>query len=250
MTTLTKIIKFLSLLNILAFASVYAENYENYIEYQKINGIEFGIYRPDLNKEEVISLYKNQDGAHYITLQDAIKAQEEKNIDVLFLMNGGIYTDQYHPGGLYIENHQLIQKVNLNKGRDNFHTKPNGAFYMRQGKPYIVKSEDFTYDDAVSTAIQSGPLLINDGKIYDHFTNKSTSKYIRNGVCIDPKQQLYFAQSFTPTNMYQFAKALKDHLACDTLLYLDGFLSNMIDKKGQKEEQIRPFVTMIGTKLK
>lgn len=226
----------------------HAEAYENFIEYRQINDIEFGIYQPNLDKEEIISLYKNQHGEHYVTLQDAIKAQKQNGIDILFLMNGGIYTNKYHPGGLYIEDHQLIQKINLNKGRDNFHTKPNGIFYMRRGKPYIVKSEDFSYDETISTAIQSGPMLMNNGEIYSHFTNKSTSEYVRNGVCIDKQQRLYFVQSFTPSNMYQFAKALKDHLACDKLLYLDGFLSNMIDKNGQKEEQIRPFVTMIGTR--
>lgn len=248
MITFNKLKKTLSVF--IAATSVYAQAYENFIQYEVINGIEFGIYQPNLDQEEIVSFYKNQDGEHYITLQDAIKAQQQNNTDILFLMNGGIYTDQYHPGGLYIENHQLIQKINLNKGRDNFHTQPNGVFYMQHGKPYIVKSQDFTYDETISTAIQSGPLLMNNGKIYSHFTNKSTSKYVRNAVCIDKDQQVYFAQSFNPSNMYQFAKALKDRLSCDTLLYLDGFLSNMIDKKGQKEEQIRPFVTMIGTKPK
>ncbi len=245
--------RFFSFISMLAFGlifSVHTQANDNQIQYEKINDINFGIYKPDLQKEEVVSFYKNAEGEHYTTLQNVLETQQAQNIDILFLMNGGIYTSNYHPGGLYIEDGKMIQKLNLNDGRDNFHTKPNGVFYMRSGKAYIVKSEDFSHSPDISMAIQSGPLLMNDGKIYNHFTDKSTSTYLRNAVCINASGDVYFAQSFDPTNMYHFAYALKERLACDKLLYLDGFLSNMLDKNGQKNIQIRPFVTMIGTKAK
>ncbi|MFV0431661.1 MAG: phosphodiester glycosidase family protein [Alphaproteobacteria bacterium] len=228
--------------------SPFVSNTPNQMHYFYVDNIEFRYYQPDLSQEDIRIFWKDSADEPYASLDNLIAKQKEKGEELLFAMNGGIYSDDATPGGLYIEDYKLIKDVNLNRGKDNFHTKPNGIFYMQDDIPYIVKSENFQYNTHISMGIQSGPLLMNDGQIYNHFTNASTSEYIRNGVCIDAHNKLYFVQSLNPSNMYRFAKGVQGQLACQKLLYLDGFLSHMQAAHGEnKGTQFRPFVSIIAT---
>lgn len=223
----------------------------NMMHYFSDDNIEFRYYQPDLTNETVKIFWLKEDGEPYLALDILMAEQQSKGTPLLFAMNGGIYSDDARPGGLYIENHQKIKDVNLNSGKDNFHTKPNGVFYMQGDIPHIVISENFTDAPDISMAVQSGPLLIHEGKILSHFTNASASEYIRNGACVTADDKLYFIQSLTPSNMYRFALAAQKNFVCQEFLYLDGFISHMQAQYGEnKGTQIRPFISIIATEPK
>ena len=66
-------------------------------------------------------------------------------------------------------------------------------------------------------------MLDIDNKIHSGF-EKSTSKYIRNGVGILPDNKLDFAMSKTEITFNDFAKHFQS-LGCKNALYFDGFVS-------------------------
>lgn len=229
----------------LAFGAI-ADDYVNEIQYIEQNNMGMRYYQPDLQKENIRIFWKDEEGNPYITLDNLLQTR-----DLLFAMNGGIYSDDARPGGLYIEDYELIKDINLNSGKDNFHAKPNGVFYMKNGEPYIVTSENFTYDSEIYMAVQSGPVLIHNRKINSRYSPKGSSLNIRNGVCINKEGGVFFIQSLEESNMYDFAKAAQDAFDCENFLYLDGFLSHMQARYGEnKGEQIRPFVSIIATEEK
>lgn len=239
------------LITILCFWVLPAVAEPNKMHYFTDNNIEFRYYQPDLANENIKIFWLNADGEPYLSLDNLMQEQQNKGTPLLFAMNGGIYSDDARPGGLYIENYQKIKDVNLNNGKDNFHTKPNGVFYMQGDIPHITVSENFTDAPDISMAVQSGPLLIHNGTIFSHFTNDSQSEYIRNGACITTDNQLYFIQSLTPSNMYRFALTAQKKFACQEFLYLDGFISHMQAQYGEnKGTQIRPFISIIATEEK
>ncbi|MFV0321967.1 MAG: phosphodiester glycosidase family protein [Alphaproteobacteria bacterium] len=235
----------------LYFLAPFAVAEPNMMHYFTADNIEFRYYQPDLANENVKIFWLNAEGEPYLSLDNLMQEQQNNGTPLLFAMNGGIYSDDARPGGLYIENYQKIKDINLNSGKDNFHTKPNGVFYMQGDIPHIVISENFTDAPDISMAVQSGPLLIHKGKIFSHFTNASPSEYVRNGACVTADNQLYFIQSLTPSNMYRFALVAQNKFACQEFLYLDGFISHMQAQYGEnKGTQIRPFISIIATRPK
>ena len=70
--------------------------------------------------------------------------------------------------------------------------KPNGVFYIEDGKPKISDSEEFQYNKNISYAVQSGPLLIKNGEINKEFSDNSKSFKIRSAVGLDDQNKVFF----------------------------------------------------------
>jgi uncharacterized protein YigE (DUF2233 family) len=80
----------------------------------------------------------------------------------------------------------------------------------------------------IEWAIQSGPLLLLDGKRHPAFNQGSTSKKHRNGVGVDAKNQLVFIMTDKGqrVNFWDFS-SLFLKLGCQNALFLDGDISQM-----------------------
>ncbi len=80
----------------------------------------------------------------------------------------------------------------------------------------------------IQTAVQSGPMLLIDGKRHPAFSEGSPNRLRRNGVGVDSQNQLVFAITDTGqrVNFWDFA-GLFLHLGCRNALFLDGNLSQM-----------------------
>jgi uncharacterized protein YigE (DUF2233 family) len=158
------------------------------------------------------------------SIQNLKTFTESKNKELLFAMNGGMYSKEYAPIGLYIENGKRLTRLNRAAGPGNFHLMPNGVFYISNGnKAGVTATENFE-EKNIKFATQSGPMLLIDGEFHPAFNKGSSNLNIRNGVGILPNGDVIFAISSVPVNFYDFASFFKSR-NCRNALYLDGFVS-------------------------
>lgn len=147
-----------------------------------------------------------------------------KKQSLLFACNAGMYTKQYGPVGLFIQNGKVFKSLNTSNGKYNFTWKPNGVFYITNNNTAVVcQSDEFKNDGKIKYATQSGPMLVINGKIHVGF-DKSNVKCVRNGVGILPDGKVLFAMSKADVTFYDFAKYFLD-LGCKNALYFDGAIS-------------------------
>ncbi len=161
----------------------------------------------------------------------------QDNETLLFAINSGIYTKDYKPLGLHIENSQLLMPLNLvksNEGRGNFSLFPNGVFYVtKQNRAVVLDSDSFQARfkgnyQTIKEAVQSGPMLLTNGQYNPHFIKNSDSLRIRSGVCaVNDGQEVHFVVTEDQVNFYEFASYFKEQLACQNALYLDGTLARI-----------------------
>ena len=205
------------------------------------------IYNVDFKKENVKFYWLNSDGVPFEKIDTLLKLKPNK---FKFIMNGGIYKDNFTPEGLYIENGKELSPLNLDEGIGNFYEKPNGVFYFYKNRPYIVSSDKFKGNNKINYAIQSGPMLITNGVLNPSFTSKSVSRFLRNGVCLTKNNNLVFIVSTKPVTLYEFSVYAKSTQNCNNFLYMDGNLSRAYKYNEINTPQKVPFVTMIGVELK
>jgi uncharacterized protein YigE (DUF2233 family) len=192
-------------------------------------------YEVNLEKQNLQFFLKNESGEYYNTFYNLKKELENKDEELVFAMNGGMFMKDYTPLGLYIENG--VEKHKINKTQEafgNFYMQPNGIFYITEDKKGVVcKSTDFENKN-IQYATQSGPMFVIDGKLHPKFNEGSKNLNIRNGVGILPNGNVLFAMSKKKINFYDFAQYFKK-IGCKNALYLDGFVSRTyLPSKGYK----------------
>ena len=191
--------------------------------------VRYGIYQAD--PAQVSLHWKTADGSAYANLATLKRSLEQSGARVAFLMNAGIYSENDTPAGLWIERGQTLVPLNRKNGKGNFHIQPNGVFYIERGKARIQTSAAYHIGGHhPDWALQSGPLLLLDGKPNPRFVKNLSSPHKRNAVCTTADNRLYFILtedydlgSEWPS-FHRFAEALQ-HLGCHDALYLDGTLS-------------------------
>jgi uncharacterized protein YigE (DUF2233 family) len=164
-------------------------------------------------------------------------------------MNGGMFTPEYTPVGLYIQNFKTIRKINNVSGGGNFGLKPNGIFYLTaDNKAVICKTEDFKNNGKVKYATQSGPMLLINGQVHPAFNKNSENFNIRNGVGILPDGSVLFAISKEGVTFYDFAMFFKNK-GCKNALYLDGAISQMYCPEKGMLQMDEKFGVIIGVAI-
>ncbi|MCB9767931.1 MAG: phosphodiester glycosidase family protein [Candidatus Omnitrophica bacterium] len=183
----------------------------------------------DLTDRSLQLFWKHPDGARHQTFLNLKAFLEESGKKLLFATNSGIYAEDYTPLGLHVENGEILRRLNKSKGgKGNFSMKPNGVFFIDNGKAKILETSEYEAQEATpDLAVQSGPLLLRKGEIHPKFNEGSDSVYVRNGVGVDPEGKVVFAISQKPVNLFTFASYFRDRLGCKDALYLDGALSGM-----------------------
>ena len=215
-----------------------------FINIKKIFNNDIIVYSPNLKKQNIKMYWKDKDGKAYSKIENFILKQNNKQIK--FVTNGGIYTDQYTPEGLYIENYKVISELNLKSGDGNFYLEPNGVFYIEGGIAKIKSSKDFIYNEKIEYAVQSGPILIKEGQINKKFKKDSKSKKIRSAVGLNKDNKVFFLLSKREMTFYDFSEYALKNLGCIDLLFLDGTISKMyFSKEKSIDHQEYPFVTII-----
>ena len=202
-------------------------------------------YRVDAQKERIAMYWQDRHGKAWGSLRSLL-AGIDGDGRVQMAMNGGIYDKAYAPLGLYIE--KGVQKVPLNRasGGGNFFIRPGGVFYLRGQNAGIVSINKFRPSPAIRYAVQSGPMLIENGKINGRLKPSASSRKLRNGVGITGDGKVVFMLSARETNFYDFACYAQAKLNVRQMLYLDGTISKMYQKGDSVPWQYHPFVTMIA----
>jgi len=146
-----------------------------------------------------------------------------------FAITSSIVDKSCNPIGLCISGGRTENNINLNHGagnKGNFYLENNGIFSIgADGNVSIRNSSTFNSSIHYNYAIQSGPMLIDNGAINSNFGEYSQSTYVRCGVGISNENDgvwLVFIKSEEPLNFFHFAKVFKDAYHCSNALNLEG----------------------------
>jgi prepilin-type processing-associated H-X9-DG protein len=196
-------------------------------------------------KLEVFNLNAGGEPYRYLPiLAQDLKSQSQ---NLLFAMNAGMYDENQRPIGLYIEEGQLSKKLNRRGGGGNFHLKPNGVFYLKDGKPFVVETEAFAKSGVKPDfATQSGPMLVINGKIHPKFSPTGTSRKLRNGVGVDDEGKVTFVISDNAVTFWEFATLFKDDLKTRNALFFDGSVSSLYAPEVSRYDGFLPLGPMVG----
>ncbi len=210
--------------------------------------LEFDVYIVDTKTSNLKFFWKRPAGEIFNTIENLSQWLLQQGDSLIFATNAGIFMEDFRPLGLYIENGKKLRPLNVRvKGYGNFYLKPNGVFYISNGKPGILETSRYSkFRGKVSFASQSGPLLVLSNVIHKKFRKESENRYIRNGVGVDIKGNVVFAISNQPVNFYTFASLFKENLKCPNALYLDGAISEMYLPEIGRNMSFGEFGAIIG----
>ena len=165
---------------------------------------------------------------------------------LVFAMNAGMYEADSSAVGLLVIAGKELSPLNLADGPGNFYLKPNGVFLIGRDGAKVVDALDYgAAAPGVRYATQSGPMLLEAGRISPAFKPESTSRRVRNGVCVADGRVL-FAISNAPVNFHEFAVFFRDELHCRDALYLDGVVSGMYSAQPPRDDVGAPLGPIFG----
>ena len=189
---------------------------------------DFDTYRVDIHKSKMQFFHKDERGMPLRSLENLKSYAETDQLQLVFATNAGMYSPANNPVGLLVEDGIEHFPIDLNNGRGNFYLKPNGVFVVTDREALILESSKYSrLEQEVQMATQSGPLLLQNGKVHPAFREGSKNKFIRSGVGIINQSEIVFAISNAPINFYDFARFFKEEFGCQDALYLDGAISQM-----------------------
>lgn len=193
------------------------------------DGVRYFVWKA--KPENVRVVWKDDAGKQLPDLPAAKAYLEGKSEKTLMLMNGGIFEPGGIPSGLLVQNGKELHPVNRRDGEGNFFLKPNGIFLISDKGARVIETGKWPPGgEKISYAVQSGPLLLENGKIHPAFNKNSQSRLLRNGVGVTRDGTVIFAISDYKVekwpNLYGFAD-LFISLGCKDALFLDGYISQM-----------------------
>lgn len=202
--------------------------------------------------------HKDTSGRIIKTIPNILALLEKKERSPEMITNAGMYTPEYNPEGLFIEDYKRLFPLNTKDSKIflNFYMHPNGVFYQdSKGSFHVCTTDSFKTMSNDSTfkprlATQSGPMLKVNGKIHPKFNWNAKSKKIRSGVGIY-NGMCIFAITRNPTNFYDFASFFTEVFNCKNALYLDGVISKLYDplfSSGDIEGQFGPIISISKSK--
>ncbi len=184
----------------------------------------FTVCDADPKRTDVRLFLDRDDGSSYASL-DALPADR-----LLFATNAGMFTPEYRPAGLYVDNGAETQPLNTRAaGYGNFHLQPNGVFWIADGAAHVSTTADYARQKpAARIATQSGPMLVISGAVNPKFDPDGQSRFVRNGVGVTADGKIAVAISEEPVSFGIFARFFRDALQCANALYLDGSVSRLL----------------------
>jgi uncharacterized protein YigE (DUF2233 family) len=151
-----------------------------------------------------------------------------KGRKLVFAMNAGMFHPDWSPVGLFISEGREVKALNTDSAPGNFFLKPNGVFAITDAGAHVIETSEYPkLAGKVRLATQSGPLLVQRGKLHPAFNAGSQSRLYRNGVGVPNAGTAFFAISEDPINFHEFARFFRDVLRCPDALFLDGDICSL-----------------------
>ncbi len=195
------------------------------------------VCKVDLRMHRLALFWRGPDGQAFGSLTNLTRHLQSTGQQPLFAMNAGMYHAELDPVGLYVENGRQQVRASTSNGPGNFHLKPNGVFFVSNGKAGVLETGQFLRRTVKpELATQSGPMLVINGKLHPRFPVEGVSRKVRNGVGVKDGDTVFFALSESGVTFTDFAKLFRDKLGASNALFLDGSVSSLkapgIDKIG------------------
>jgi uncharacterized protein YigE (DUF2233 family) len=199
----------------------------------RFDGRGFRVLTINLQTDELRVVYKHPDGSAY---GNFVRLRQGLGDKYLAAANAGMFETNGSPTGLLKADGAIVKGVNLGTGVGNFYLKPNGVFFMTSKGAAIAESQAFAREftgtfPSVSSATQSGPLLVSNGKINSRLIPGSHCQqclqYSRTAVAVISPTHVAIALGLNEINFYDFAAFLLNGLHSTDALYLDGAISKL-----------------------
>jgi clan AA aspartic protease (TIGR02281 family) len=190
----------------------------------KFKGVDFAVYSIPVNSTNLSALKIISNPTMLET--DEFLREYSGNINQdFFACNAGIETLIGEPLGLFTSSGIEANPINLADGNGNFYLKPNGVFYFTDSDADVINSMHYVSSPDIRYAIQSGPLLLENGSIHNSFNETSQNLNFRIGVGISESsgaKELLFAISRQSINLFSMAIFFRDELKCTNALCLES----------------------------
>lgn len=187
------------------------------VQVQILDGIPWTVVRVDLRQHPMELVGQNPGDPHDFAGLGP----------VLLATNAGIFEDVDQPSGLFVEDGEIRHPLNRKDGWGNFYMSPNGVFWVDDAGAHVSATEDYAPGSGMVLATQSGPLLVNRGKLHPRLDPDSHSRHARNAVAVLDPWTVAVVYSGTPSTLYELAHFIKDGLGSNDALYLDGTISDL-----------------------
>lgn len=211
----------------------------------------FEVCTVDLETHAINAHWRDDGGTPYRTFSRLWRDLDAKGLRPVYVTNAGIFARDLTPLGLHVENGKSLHPLNRGSGGGNFFLKPNGVFFIDdEGRPGVLETtafaEAYPGPHQVKTAVQSGPMLLLDGKVHHRFLPNSESRFLRNGVGVHPDGTVVLALTLIPVTFYEFALLFRDELGAQSALYLDGNGVGSMSRQKPPEFWLTELVGMIA----
>ena len=221
-------------------------------------GAAYTVCRVDLRTHDLKLFLADPSGQPYGSLSNLLRSPAGAGLAMA--TNAGMYHHDLMPVGLFVQDGREVSRLNGAGGPGNFHMKPNGVFFVAEGRPGILETGAYAKRrPKASLATQSGPMLVIDGKIHPRFSDEGPSRKIRNGVgvpdgraasdgrAVPDGKTAIFAISDEPVSFGAFARLFRDALGCPNALFLDGSISALhAPELGRTDISLKPLGPIIG----
>jgi uncharacterized protein YigE (DUF2233 family) len=200
----------------------------------------------DLKVHRIDLFWRDAKGQPYASLGNLNRQLMSEGQRPLFTMNAGMYHAELDPVGLYVERGRQMVKASTTNGPGNFHMKPNGVFFVANGKAGVMETGQFLRRNVrPDLATQSGPMLVINNRLHPKFPSEGVSRKVRNGVGVRDGDVVVFAISEGAVTFTDFARLFRDRLGTPNALFLDGSVSS-ISAPGLDRTGFRALGPMIG----
>ncbi len=204
-------------------------------------GVAYTVVTVTPGQDDLRLYWQNRQGQPYGLIGSLKTDLEAQGRRLLFATNSGIYAPGLRPLGLHVQAGR--QQVGLNHARSggNFALLPNGVFWIKGARAGVTESGAYErLNPRPDYASQSGPLLVQAGRLHPAFNAGSTSLKLRSGVGVCKGGGVSFAISEGAVNFSTFARFFRDGLGCPDALYLDGSISTLYTPE-RGDRQLVPY---------
>lgn len=195
----------------------------------------------------------NADGVPFRSFANYAGARSADAAPVAFAVNGGMFDEDGHAIGYYVEEGERLKRLNRAEGPGNFHMLPNGVFFGSAGAEWRVWDTQRFFDNVTSRpdfGTQSGPMLVLAGELHPDIVPDGDSLRIRNGVGVDPAGRAHFVISDEPVSFGRLARYYRDVIGTANALFLDGNVSQLWDPARSRMDNRAPIGPMIVVEMR